>query len=157
MSGLAISRLSQERKSWRKSHPADFYARPMMKSDNSSDLMNWECGVPGRPGTDWENGVYKVLMVFPASYPSRPPVCKFVPALYHPNVYPCGTICLSILSQDWSPSITMTQILCGIQELLDNPNDKSPAQDAAYQAYTKNRPKYKKLVREQALRNIPDS
>ena len=56
--------------------------------------------------------------------------CQFVPPLFHPNVYPSGTVCLSILNveQDWRPSITLKQILLGIQELLDNPNPNSPAQ-----------------------------
>ncbi len=49
---------------------------------------------------------------------------------YHPNVYPSGKICLSILNegQDWKPSITLKQIVLGIQELLDNPNPNSSAQ-----------------------------
>jgi ubiquitin-protein ligase len=44
----------------------------------------------------------------------------FVPALFHPNVYPSGTVCLSILNEekDWKPSISVPQILLGIQELL---------------------------------------
>lgn len=30
-------------------------------------------------------------------YPSKPPKCKFVPALFHPNVYPSGTVCREFL------------------------------------------------------------
>ena len=42
---------------------------------------------------------------------------KFVPPLFHPNVYPSGTVCLSILDEekDWRPAITVKQILLGIQ------------------------------------------
>ena len=29
------------------------------------DLMLWEVGIPGKVGTDWEGGVYEVLMQFP--------------------------------------------------------------------------------------------
>jgi hypothetical protein len=45
----------------------------------------------------------------------QPPKCKFVPPLYHPNVYPSGTICLSILNEDdgWRPAITIKQLLLG--------------------------------------------
>lgn len=39
MSGIAVARLTEERKNWRKDHPAGFYARPMKKSDNSTDIM----------------------------------------------------------------------------------------------------------------------
>ena len=33
----------------------------------------------------------------------------FSPPLFHPNVYPSGTICLSLLDadKDWRPSITV--------------------------------------------------
>ena len=42
--------------------------------------------IPGKEGTDWENGVFKLELHFPEEYPSKPPKCKFVPPLYHPNV-----------------------------------------------------------------------
>jgi len=37
MSGIAVARLGEERKLWRKDHPADFYARPSKKDDNSTN------------------------------------------------------------------------------------------------------------------------
>jgi hypothetical protein len=55
----------------------------------------------------------------------RPPKCVFKPVLPHPNIYPSGTVCLSILNEeeDWKPHITVKQILLGIQKLLkDEPN-----------------------------------
>jgi ubiquitin-conjugating enzyme E2 I len=39
MSGLALARLGEERKNWRKDRPAGFLARPTKKEDNSQDLM----------------------------------------------------------------------------------------------------------------------
>ena len=37
---------------------------------------------------------------------------KFVPPLFHPNVYPSGTVCLSILDEEkaWKPAITIKQV-----------------------------------------------
>ncbi len=51
---------------------------------------------------------------------TQPPKCKFVPPLYHPNVYPSGTICLSILNEDdgWRPAITIKQLLLGMHTCL---------------------------------------
>ena len=71
MSGIAIGRLTQERKDWRKEHPVNFYARPMKSADNANDIMNWEAGIPGKEGTDWEGGVYRVTMEFPEEYPLK--------------------------------------------------------------------------------------
>ena len=110
--GIARGRLSEERKAWRKDHPYGFYAKPNSSGDGSSNLMIWTAGIPGKDSTDWEGGLYKVQMEFTEEYPSKPPKCKFVPPLFHPNVYPSGTICLSILNEeeDWRPAITIKQV-----------------------------------------------
>lgn len=50
MSGIAQGRLNEERKNWRKDHPAGFYARPKKNADNSNNVMFWETGIPGREG-----------------------------------------------------------------------------------------------------------
>ncbi|KAH0478616.1 MAG: hypothetical protein KVP17_003703 [Porospora cf. gigantea B] len=89
---------------------------------------------------------------FSEDYPSKPPKCKFTTVLFHPNIYPSGTVCLSILNEDedWKPSITIRQILLGIQDLLDSPNPLSPAQAEPYQLFKNQRKEYEKRVREQA-------
>lgn len=88
-------------------------------------------------------------------YPTKPPKCKFVPPLFHPNVYPSGTVCLSILNEDegWKPAITIKDILLGIQSLLDEPNPESPAQGDAYGLFKKDREAYDKKIKEIVRRN----
>lgn len=119
--------------------------------------MKWVTGIPGKEGTDWAGGLYKVVMEFTEEYPSKPPKCKFVPPLFHPNIYPSGTVCLSILNEeeDWRPAITIKQVLLGIQDLLDNPNPNSPAQSEAYNLFTRNKEAYKRRVKEEAAKNAP--
>lgn len=158
MSSIAQGRLNEERKGWRKDHPAGFVAKPSVNPDQSSNLMKWICDIPGK-GPLWEGGLFRVEMYFPDEYPSKPPKCKFVPPLFHPNVYPSGTICLSILNEDegWRPAITIKQMLLGIQDLLDNPNPKSPAQEVAYRLFINDRKEYDRRVKEQTRANIPSS
>lgn len=52
-------------------------------------------------------------------------------------VFHLGTVCLSLLDEekDWRPAITIKQILLGIQDLLNDPNIKDPAQAEAYTIY----------------------
>jgi ubiquitin-protein ligase len=50
MSGIALGRLTEERKSWRRDYPPGFFARPVKKPDNSVDMMKWEIGIPGKEG-----------------------------------------------------------------------------------------------------------
>uniref|UniRef100_A0A1I8FT69 SUMO-conjugating enzyme UBC9 n=1 Tax=Macrostomum lignano TaxID=282301 RepID=A0A1I8FT69_9PLAT len=136
-SGIALARLSEERKAWRKDHPFGFVAKPAANADGTMNLMIWDCKIPGRRGTIWEGGLYTLRMYFKEDYPSSPPKCKFEPPLFHPNVYPSGTVCLSLLDEekDWRASVTIKQILLGIQELLDAPNIRDPAQAEAYTCF----------------------
>lgn len=82
----------------------------MTKADGSLDLLQWECGVPGKAGGLWEGGLYKCTLKFPPTYPMSPPQCLFNPPLPHPNIYTSGNVCLSILGYDWRPSITLRQV-----------------------------------------------
>ncbi|KAI9671838.1 MAG: E2 SUMO-conjugating protein ubc9 [Alyxoria varia] len=152
---LCQNRLQEERKQWRKDHPFGFYARPIKNSQGVLDTKVWDCGVPGKEKTLWEGGLFKVQMTFPDEYPTKPPKCKFVPPLFHPNVYPSGTVCLSILNEDegWRPAISIKDLLLGIQSLLDEPNPDSPAQGEAYSLFRKNPEEYKKKIREVVKKN----
>ena len=154
MASFAAERLANERKQWRKDHPFGFVARPDTKPDGTLDLFRWTCGIPGKVDTSWAGGRYKLTLEFSEDYPSKPPKCKFPQGFFHPNIYPSGTVCLSILNEDesWRPSITVKQILMGIQDLLDSPNPASPAQSEAYMLFTNDRADYDRKVKEQALR-----
>lgn len=151
---LCEQRLQEERKKWRKDHPFGFYAKPIKKKDGSLNIRHWEAGIPGKKDTLWSrnSAIYPIQIEYPADYPSKPPKISFPAGFYHPNVYPSGKICLSILNEgeDWKPSITLKQIVLGIQELLNNPNPNSPAQDPAYRAFTQNKIKYDENVEKQS-------
>lgn len=69
----------------------------------------------------------------------------------HPNIYPSGTVCLSILNEeeDWKSSISIKQILLGIQKLMkEEPNIQSPAQYEPCVLYRTNRDEYYKKALE---------
>eukprot|EP01065_Artemidia_motanka_P026675 TRINITY_DN3186_c0_g1_i1.p1 TRINITY_DN3186_c0_g1~~TRINITY_DN3186_c0_g1_i1.p1 ORF type:complete len:183 (+),score=48.63 TRINITY_DN3186_c0_g1_i1:63-551(+) len=149
---IAVQRLKEERKNWRKDKPFGFFAKPVTKEDGELNLMEWDAAVPGKPESAWAGGEYKLQLSFTDDYPSKPPRVQFKGGLFHPNVYPSGTVCLSILNEDkgWKPSITVKQILLAIQDLLDNPNVKDPAQKDPYEMFVKNREQYERRVRQEA-------
>ncbi|KAJ1272373.1 hypothetical protein BS78_06G196900 [Paspalum vaginatum] len=150
--GPARGRLAEERKAWRKNHP------PPWVRGEAGDAAGWVRQPHGlevrhpRQGGHWEGGYFPVTLHFTEDYPSNLPICRFPTGFFHVNVYDCGEVCLSILGDAWKPSITMRQILIGIQDLLDNPNPASPAQDLSYELFAKNMTEYKKRVRQQAKR-----
>ena len=61
MSSIALGRLTEERKNWRRDHPPGFYARPCKKADSSADLMKWETGIPGKQG-NYNYSIYHVVL-----------------------------------------------------------------------------------------------
>uniref|UniRef100_A0A8D2HKZ0 SUMO-conjugating enzyme UBC9 n=1 Tax=Urocitellus parryii TaxID=9999 RepID=A0A8D2HKZ0_UROPR len=154
---ITLSRLAQERKAWRKDYPFGFVAVPTKNPDGTRNLMNWECAIPGKKGTPWEGGLFKLRMLFKDDYPSSPPKCKFELLLFHPNVYSSSTVYLSILEEDKDcrTAIRMKQILLGIQELLNELNIQDPAQAEAYMIYCQNRVEYEKRVQAQAKKFAP--
>eukprot|EP00054_Salpingoeca_dolichothecata_P031738 m.264479 g.264479 ORF g.264479 m.264479 type:complete len:159 (+) comp27853_c0_seq1:59-535(+) len=157
MAGIAQGRLAEERKAWRRDHPFGFIAKPQKNSDGTQNLLLWECSIPGKKGTIWEGGLYKLKMIFTDDYPIMPPKCKFDPPIFHPNIYPSGTVCLSLLDaeKDWRPALTVKQILLGIQDLLNDPNADDPAQVEAYQTYINNSSEYQARVKQQAKKFAP--
>jgi ubiquitin-conjugating enzyme E2 I len=78
-------------------------------------------------------------------------------SFHSPNVYPSGTICLSILNEEegWRPAITVKQLVLGIQDLLDSPNIHSPAQSGAYSLLINNKTEYKRRVKLEAAKYTP--
>jgi ubiquitin-conjugating enzyme E2 I len=155
--GVAASRLAEERKSWRKDHPFGFVAKPEAAADGSTNMFRWKCSIPGKEGTLWEGGLFPLTLDFSADYPAKPPSVYFPRDFYHPNVFPQGHVCLSIINPEkgWRPSITVKQILLGVQELLSEPNIDDPA-NVCYEVYKKDRKKYDRLVREQTQRYASD-
>ncbi|KAJ1688628.1 hypothetical protein LUZ63_012783 [Rhynchospora breviuscula] len=44
-----------------------------------------------------EGGYFTAIMSFPPDYPNNPPIVRFQSEMWHPNVYPDGKVCISIL------------------------------------------------------------
>jgi len=47
---IAKGRLLEERRNWRRDRPHGFWARPKVDTSGATDLMKWECGIPGKEG-----------------------------------------------------------------------------------------------------------
>ncbi|KAF8862061.1 hypothetical protein BDZ45DRAFT_703147 [Acephala macrosclerotiorum] len=87
------------------------------------------------------NGAYlKCEMSFTDNYPMSPPTFKFCRPIFHPNIYPDGKVCISILhapgedeqsgemaSERWSSVQSVETVLRSILLLLDDPEISSPA------------------------------
>lgn len=68
--------------------------------------------------------------------------------MFHPNVYPDGSICLDILQNNWSPIYDVAAILTSIQSLLCDPNPNSPANMEAARLFQENKEEYYRRVQD---------
>lgn len=117
-------------------------------SPQPDNLMIWTAVIMGPPETPFEDGVFKLSLVFDESYPNKAPEVKFVTRMFHPNVYGDGKLCLDILQGRWSPTYDVAAVLTSIQSLLHDPNPDSPANAQAADFYRNNRAEYVRRVRQ---------
>ena len=78
------------------------------------NMMCFEAIIIGPDDTEWEGGIFKLIMEFGEKFPSEPPKVHFVSNMFHPNIYTNGQICLDILNKAWTPAYDCTTILMQI-------------------------------------------
>jgi len=94
-------------------------ARPL-----SNNLLIWHGNIRGPKGTDYESGVFHIIINFPVNYPVSPPAITLCTPIPHRNVF--GTVlCLDILDanqkelyQGWTSAYTVQTILIQLQSFL---------------------------------------
>jgi ubiquitin-protein ligase len=60
-----------------------------------------------------------------------PPYIYFLDKIYHLNVDPIGgQLSMPILSDDWSPFLTLSSIFEGIDNILEEPDVNYPASES---------------------------
>ncbi|KAJ5775300.1 uncharacterized protein N7511_000311 [Penicillium nucicola] len=108
---------------------------------HNDDIFNWDVAlIVINPDSMYYGGYFKAKMRFPSNYPYSPPEFRFRKALHHPNIYPDGKLCISILhapgedamsgelaSERWSPAQRVESVLISIISLLDDAEPSSPA------------------------------
>ena len=126
-------------------------ARPVENLDGSLNYLYWECSIPGPADTPWEGGQYYLSLEFDESYPETAPRARFVPQIFHVNVFPSGRVALSLLEEGWCARLTVRDVLLGAQRLLAEPNAANPANSEAYTVFTDSEQEYNDVIRSQAL------
>ncbi|OAY46066.1 ubiquitin-conjugating enzyme E2 14 isoform X2 [Manihot esculenta] len=74
--------------------PVDGFSAGLVDENN---VFEWSVSIMGPPDTLYEGGFFSAIMSFPQNYPLSPPTVRFTTEVWHPNVYPDGKVCISIL------------------------------------------------------------
>lgn len=121
---------------------------------DENNIYNVKAMIIGPSDTPYQFGYYFFNLVFDDNYPYIYPKATFETKIgevrFHPNLYPCGKICLSILGTWTGPSWTSCQsiksILLNLQALMNkNPLTNEPGYDTLPETDPKNK-EYNKLI-----------
>lgn len=110
--------------------PERLPSQPASHEVRLPSLVSFVCATPHESGTE------SLTLLYPCNYRAKH---------RHPNVYPDGTVCISILHppvedkfgyeqscERWSPVQSVEKIILSVISMLAEPNDESPANiDAA--------------------------
>jgi ubiquitin-protein ligase len=150
---MALKRLQREIKEITK-EPNPFYS--ILVSENN--IFHWKVLLFGPPDTIFEGAIINAEINFPSDYPNKAPEFKFTDNTFHPNIYPDGKVCISILhegvdeygyeglNERWNPSQSVDKILISILSIIPAPNFESPANVDASKMWRDNFNEYKNII-----------
>ncbi|AFP65663.1 ubiquitin-conjugating enzyme E2 A (nucleomorph) [Chroomonas mesostigmatica CCMP1168] len=142
MSTIARRKLINDLKIFREELFHDIFSSPF-----ENDLKIWSAIIIGPHNTPWNDGIFKLILLFSERYPNYPPMIKISNAqFFHPNVYSDGVLCLDILQKRWSPGFSVNTLLISIQSLFCDPNPDSPANLEASRLYIHCRFRYYRRI-----------
>ncbi|KAH7974463.1 hypothetical protein HPB49_015729 [Dermacentor silvarum] len=135
---LFLKRLQKELLSMQKEPPPGV----SVDMDNvGSNLTQWIVDMEGAKGTLYEGEKFQLLFKFSSKYPFDSPEVTFLgPNIpVHPHVYSNGHICLSILTDDWSPALSVQSVCLSIVSMLSSCKEKKRPPDNSLYVKTCNK------------------
>ncbi|KAG9509262.1 Ubiquitin-conjugating enzyme E2 W [Fragariocoptes setiger] len=132
MSGAMQKRLQKELMAIQKDSP------PGVKvnfNNIHNNLTQWIIDLDGARESLYDGEHFQLQFTFSPQYPFESPEVTFIgPNIpVHPHVYSNGHICLSILTDDWSPALSVQSVCLSIVSMLSSCRDKKrPPDNALY-------------------------
>ena len=111
------------------------------------DMTSWIITMPGPPDSLYEEGIFRLDVQFPESYPFKPPVIFFITKVFHCNINRSGAVCLDILKEQWSPALTISKVVLSISSLLTDCNPDDPLVPEIARLYKNDKELYDSTVK----------
>lgn len=134
-------RILKEIRDMARNPPTNISAGPK----SPDELEKWEAKIFGPKGTPYQDGLFELEILLPATYPFKAPKVSFKTKIYHCNIKG-ETICLDILKDEWSPALTIDKVLLSISSLLSEPNPNDPLDSSIGNMFINNRNQYNNIA-----------
>nr|XP_054771883.1 ubiquitin-conjugating enzyme E2 W-like isoform X1 [Lytechinus pictus] len=107
----------------------------------ASTLNTWHVDLDGAPNSIYAGEKFQLQFKFSNKYPFDSPEVVFIGGNIpvHPHVYSNGHICLSILTEDWSPALSVQSVCLSIISMLSSCTEKKRPPDNSFYVKTCNK------------------
>jgi len=121
---------------------------------SEGNIYVWDLVLQGPPDSPYAGMDFKAQLKFPKDFPMNPPELRIMSPFWHPNVYPDGKVCMTILHAPkgdmedtlrWSPVLGVDKIIISFISLLWDPDPSeagAPANVDALREWRHDRKKY---------------
>jgi len=141
---MALTRIETELIELQKDPPENISVGPT----EPTNMFYWKASINGPDDSPYQSGIFFLDIQFPQDYPCKPPKVTFQTRIYHPNINSNGVICLDILKDKWSSTLTISNVLLSIFSLLTYPDPDDPLVPEIASLYKFNKQRYEQTARE---------
>ena len=112
LSTSTLRRLAADHAMLHSELPPYYLFDPSGTDSTVDDLTRLTIFMTGPNGTPYSQGLWKLSLKIPDSYPAAPPTATFRTRIWHPNVEEnTGSVCVDTLKKDWEPKLTLRDVL----------------------------------------------
>jgi len=107
-----------------------------------------------------QNGLYKNAKFnfdfkIPDDFPFTRPVVTAATRMWHPNVEETGAVCLNLLRESYTPALSISHLIAGLEFLMSSPNPHDPLNKEAADQMIKNNTAFESKAKEYILLYCP--
>ena len=112
LSSSTLRRLAADHAMLHSELPPYYLFDPSSTDSTVDDLTRLTVFMTGPNGTPYSQGLWKLSLKIPDSYPAAPPTATFQTRIWHPNVEEnSGSVCVDTLKKDWESKLTLRDVL----------------------------------------------
>ncbi len=126
-----------------KKDPTNFYSAGPL----GDDPLKWTGIIFGPSDSMYEGGIFHISIIFPITYPYKPPEIRFETKIYHPKINSSGAVGLSILNDKWAPNFCVASVLLTIWSMLNDPNPNDPMDSTIADMLQNNKEEFEQIAR----------